>query len=79
MIDLGKKAADQMETYNSLLTKQQFFFRTETTKDIAFRLEALQKLRTAIKTNEKVLMEALRADLNKSEFDAYTSENRFCS
>ncbi|WML39868.1 aldehyde dehydrogenase [Neobacillus sp. OS1-2] len=66
-----------METYNSLLTKQQFFFRTETTKDIAFRLEALQKLRTAIKTNEKVLMEALRADLNKSEFDAYTSEIGF--
>ncbi|EKN65477.1 hypothetical protein BABA_20101 [Neobacillus bataviensis LMG 21833] len=66
-----------MESYNSLLTKQQSFFRKEKTKNIAFRLEALQKLRSAIKTNEKVLMEALRADLNKSEFDAYTSEIGF--
>ena len=66
-----------METYRSLITKQKSFFKTEQTKNISFRLEALQKLRTAIKKNEKVLMEALRTDLNKSEFDAYTSEIGF--
>ncbi|MBM7655603.1 acyl-CoA reductase-like NAD-dependent aldehyde dehydrogenase [Neobacillus cucumis] len=66
-----------METYSSLITKQKSFFKTEKTKNIAFRLEALQKLRNAIKNNEKTLMEALRTDLNKSEFDAYTSEIGF--
>ena len=66
-----------METYNSLITKQRSFFKTEKTKNISFRIEALQKLRTTIKKNEKTLMEALRMDLNKSEFDAYTSEIGF--
>ncbi|MFK9095276.1 aldehyde dehydrogenase [Bacillus salipaludis] len=66
-----------MKNYNSLITKQKSFFRTETTKDVLYRLDALQKLRDAIKNNEKVLMDALRADLNKSEFDAYTSEIGF--
>ncbi|MED4226908.1 aldehyde dehydrogenase [Neobacillus cucumis] len=66
-----------METYSSLITKQKSFFKTEKTKNIAFRLEALQKLRNAIKNNEITLMEALRTDLNKSEFDAYTSEIGF--
>jgi len=66
-----------MENYSSLITKQKTFFKTGQTKHAAFRLEALQKLRTAIKANETMLMEALRADLNKSEFDAYTSEIGF--
>ncbi|MEH7355359.1 aldehyde dehydrogenase [Neobacillus drentensis] len=63
-----------MQTYNSLITKQKSFFRTDTTKDVAYRLEALQKLRIAIKNNEKKLMDALKADLNKSEFDSYSTE-----
>ncbi|ULT54693.1 aldehyde dehydrogenase [Neobacillus drentensis] len=66
-----------MEIYSSLISKQKSFFKTEKTKNISFRLEALQKLRAAIKKNERVLMEALRMDLNKSEFDAYTSEIGF--
>ncbi|MBT2655762.1 aldehyde dehydrogenase [Bacillus sp. ISL-18] len=66
-----------METYSSLISKQKSFFKTEKTKSISYRLEALRKLRAAIKKNEKVLMEALRTDLNKSEFDAYTSEIGF--
>ncbi|QCJ42775.1 aldehyde dehydrogenase [Bacillus sp. S3] len=66
-----------MENYSSLLAKQKSFFRTETPKDLLYRLDALQKLRNAIKNNEQVLMDALRADLNKSEFDTYTSEIGF--
>lgn len=66
-----------MVTYSSLISKQKSFFKTEKTKNISFRLEALQKLRAAIKKNELILMEALRTDLNKSEFDAYTSEIGF--
>lgn len=66
-----------MENYSTLMIKQKSFFRTEMTREVTYRLDALQKLRNAIRTNEKVLMDALRADLNKSEFDAYTSEIGF--
>lgn len=66
-----------MENYHSLVSKQRAFFRTGKTKGHDFRLDALQKLRTAIKTNEQQLMNTLRADLNKSEFDAYTAEIGF--
>jgi len=66
-----------METYSSLINKQKSFFKTEKTKNLNYRIESLQKLRNAIKNNEKTLMEALRTDLNKSEFDAYTSEIGF--
>jgi aldehyde dehydrogenase (NAD+) len=68
---------EEMENYSSLVAKQKSYFRTEMTKDLTFRLDALQKLRAAIKNNENKLMEALRADLNKSAFDAYTSEIGF--
>lgn len=63
-----------METYHTLFLKQKNFFQTNKTKDIAFRMEALEKLRAGIKKNEKLLLNALKADLNKSEFDAYTTE-----
>ncbi|MBS4219965.1 aldehyde dehydrogenase [Bacillus sp. FJAT-49711] len=66
-----------MENYTPLITKQKSFFRTETTKKIDYRLNALQKLRMAIKNNEQEIINALRADLNKSEFEAYTSEIGF--
>jgi aldehyde dehydrogenase (NAD+) len=63
-----------MDPYSSILTKQKTFFRTERTKNLTFRIDALEKLRSKIKANEQPLMDALRADLNKSEFDAYTTE-----
>lgn len=38
-----------MESYRSLITNQREFFRTNQTKEIAFRLNALKKLRSAVK------------------------------
>jgi aldehyde dehydrogenase (NAD+) len=63
-----------VENYRLLIQKQQSFFQTKKTREVSFRIEALQKLRKAIQTNEQLLMDALQADLNKSEFDAYTTE-----
>lgn len=63
-----------MENYSSLMEKQKAYFLTNKTKDISFRLNALQKLRNAIQTHEKALMNALKSDLNKSEFDSYSTE-----
>lgn len=63
-----------MENYHALVGKQKVFFRTGKTKDIDYRLTALQKLRALIKSNEHKFIEALKVDLNKSEFEAYTTE-----
>lgn len=54
--------------------RQRAFYAAGATKDPAFRVRALEKLRTAILANEKKIYAALRADLNKSEFEAYMSE-----
>lgn len=74
---LTLKEGDGLETYSELVQKQKAFFKTGKPKEVSYRLEALQKLKTAIQENEKKLMESLRADLNKSEFDAYTAEIGF--
>ncbi|KAF0817834.1 MULTISPECIES: aldehyde dehydrogenase [unclassified Cytobacillus] len=63
-----------MENYGDLIQKQRRFFTEGKTKDVSFRMEALSKLRSVIKQHEQELMDALKADLNKSEFDAYLTE-----
>ncbi|GIN90949.1 aldehyde dehydrogenase [Siminovitchia terrae] len=63
-----------MESYHSLITSQREFFRTNQTKDVAFRLNALKKLRSAVKLYEREFITALKTDLNKSEFEAYSTE-----
>src|ERR1700730_13576207 len=57
-----------------LIEKQKAFFRTGKTKELSFRLDALRKLQQAVRSHEKELMGALFKDLNKSEFDAYSTE-----
>src|SRR5690625_7173570 len=37
-------------------------------------MQSLKRLREVIKENEQNIMDALRADLNKSEFEAYSTE-----
>jgi aldehyde dehydrogenase (NAD+) len=58
-----------MENYTDLIQKQRSFFSEGKTKDVSFRMEALGRLRTIIKEQEQDLMDTLKADLNKSEFD----------
>jgi aldehyde dehydrogenase (NAD+) len=63
-----------MANYRPAVNKQKEFFLTGKTKKIEYRLDALNKLREGIRVNERKLIDALKADLNKSEFEAYTSE-----
>ncbi|KAA0544631.1 aldehyde dehydrogenase [Bacillus sp. BGMRC 2118] len=63
-----------MENFNTLIAKQKSYFLTGKTKEVQFRIDSLEKLRTAIRNYEKELLAALKTDLNKSEFDAYTTE-----
>jgi aldehyde dehydrogenase (NAD+) len=66
------------ERVSEMLREHRDFFRTEKTKDINFRLKQLEILRDSIKENERQLIEALHSDLNKSEYEAYSSEIGFC-
>jgi len=63
-----------MENYHALVTKQKNFFYTGKTKDVNYRINALKELRAGIMKNEGMFIDALKADLNKSEFEAYSTE-----
>ncbi|MBE5962114.1 MAG: aldehyde dehydrogenase [Lachnospiraceae bacterium] len=59
---------------HTLVEKQRAFFETDQTKDINFRRLALLKLRTGIKKHESEILEALKKDLCKAEFESYMTE-----
>ncbi|MDQ0268290.1 aldehyde dehydrogenase [Cytobacillus purgationiresistens] len=63
-----------MENYHELIQKQRDYFAKGETKDVSFRVNALEKLQKMVKTNEQDIMNALKEDLNKSEFDSYLTE-----
>jgi aldehyde dehydrogenase (NAD+) len=66
-----------VESYGALIKKQREFFSTGKTKEVAYRMEALKKIRNLIKKHQKEIMDALHKDLNKSEFESYTTEIGF--
>jgi len=53
---------------------QHDFFLTKTTYDVSFRLESLNKLYNSIRNNEKKIYNALKKDLNKSQYESYITE-----
>jgi len=59
------------------IEKQKEFFKTNKTKDISFRMLYLFKLKEVIQDKEEKILEALKKDLGKSDFEAYTSEVGF--
>jgi len=63
-----------LENYSELVKKQRDYFLEGKTKSLTNRIQALEILREIIKTNEQSLMNALKADLNKSPFESYMSE-----
>jgi len=50
------------------------FFHNGRTMDVEFRIEALKMFQAGLRRHETKLMEALKLDLNKSPFEAYSSE-----
>lgn len=57
-----------------LLEKQHHFFNTNTTKNIAFRIQQLISLKKMIKNNEAKLLDALYLDLRKHRNEAFSTE-----
>ena len=58
----------------NIIDNQLIFFNTDKTKNIAFRIEQLKKLKLVLQQNEKRLYNAIYKDFKKSEFDTYTTE-----
>lgn len=57
-----------------IVKKQRAYFESGSTLNVKTRLFYLKKLKTAIKQNETVLCDALKADLGKSASEAYMCE-----
>ncbi|MGV8056809.1 MAG: aldehyde dehydrogenase [Smithellaceae bacterium] len=60
--------------WEKLLKSQKEFFWTGRSRDLDFRIDSLNKLKKAIKTHEKEILEAIYNDLHKTSFDAYSTE-----
>lgn len=58
------------EVYNS----KRMFFDKGNTHHYNFRLDSLKRLKKSIKQREESIIEALKLDLNKPKFEAYTAE-----
>jgi aldehyde dehydrogenase (NAD+) len=54
-----------------IIQGQRQFFATGTTKDLAFRTSSLQRLKQAILDSQTAIVEAVKADLNRPEYEAY--------
>lgn len=63
-----------MEEEKMLLNSQRAYYETGRTRDISFRIRQLISLRESIIKNEAEIMQALKKDLNKSDFEAYATE-----
>lgn len=59
---------------SELLKRQHAFFNAGCTKSIEYRKRALETLRMALHAHESKLLDALKADLNKSETEGYMTE-----
>ena len=62
------------EQIELLVSKQREFFKTGATLDIKFRIDALKKLKEAVKKYEGEIAKALYADLGKSDFESFMCE-----
>ena len=59
---------------SEIVAMQRAFFNSGKTRPVAFRKEQLIKLRTAILAHETEILEAVKADLGKTDFEAFTTE-----
>jgi aldehyde dehydrogenase (NAD+) len=61
-----------------LLKAQQQLFSTGITREIDYRKQQLIKLRDGLIRYEDEILAALKADLNKSDIEAYATELGYC-
>ena len=59
---------------SDIIRNQRNFFKIGKTKDVAFRIQQLKTLKKAVVEHQLAIIEALKADLKKPEFEAYATE-----
>lgn len=60
---------------SEIVARQRAYFDTGATRSLSFRLNALERLRNALQSNEALLFDALKQDLNKAPMESYMCEN----
>ena len=63
-----------MVKIETILEKQRAFYATGETRDLSFRLRQLDRLHKTILHYEAEILEALKKDLNKPDFEGYMTE-----
>ena len=63
-----------MNTIASIVEKQRSFFNSGTTGGVEYRIRQLRLFERVMKENEKLLLDAIYADLKKSPYDTFSSE-----
>jgi len=67
-------ATKTISQIKSVIDKQRDFFESNTTRNIDFRIEQLNKLKKALQQNEDNIYAALNADFKKSQFETFATE-----
>jgi aldehyde dehydrogenase (NAD+) len=63
-----------VEEARTIITRHRAFFNSGKTKELSFRISQLALLRKAISGSEAAILHALRQDLGKPSFEAYTGD-----
>lgn len=63
-----------IQSIQTVFSKQRAFYKSQATKSLAFRLQCLRQLKSTMKSMELEILEALRLDLNKSSYEGFSSE-----
>jgi len=61
-------------TFHDLVDKQREFFIQGSTRTLEFRISMLKKLQQALRTQESLLAQAMKSDMNKSDYEVYMTE-----
>ena len=59
------------EEIKTIVESQRAFFKTNTTLDLSYRIDALKKLKAMVISHEKEMEEALEKDLGRHYVEAY--------
>ncbi|MEY3178302.1 MAG: hypothetical protein RJB42_543 [Bacteroidota bacterium] len=73
-IPVRHQSIENQPAFKEIFEAQVGFFNDQHTKSIAFRIDQLKKLKSAILMHEQAIYDALYKDLRKSKYEAFGSE-----
>lgn len=73
-LEISKEKILSVNQFSEIIQTHRQFFNSGATKNIDFRISQLKILKEAFLKHEKNLYAALKADLNKSEMESFTTE-----